>query len=172
MSDPVVLDRSQIVRATQIQHALQAKVRDNLRRSHASPRMTKREEELCIGGAHRQSPLNCRGPVLIGLKPRHGAEVLYPVGRIARTTSNPEPRPHVLNPELPGDHVSGIESPQSSRGRCDCTLIAFRRNTDIGMRSMRGHLRSPALAIPAVQTRRTPIHDHHRLGAALVAHGR
>lgn len=30
---------------------------------------------------------------------------------------------------------------------------------------------SPALRIPTIQTRRTPIHDHQRLGAALVAHG-
>src|SRR5690606_20246814 len=30
---------------------------------------------------------------------------------------------------------------------------------------------SPALAIPAIQTSRAPIHDHQRLGAALVAHG-
>src|SRR5688572_23626780 len=30
---------------------------------------------------------------------------------------------------------------------------------------------SPALAIPTIQTSSTPIHDHHRLRAALVAHG-
>ena len=30
---------------------------------------------------------------------------------------------------------------------------------------------SPALAIPAIQASRAPIHDHQRLGAALVAHG-
>src|SRR5690554_6829066 len=29
---------------------------------------------------------------------------------------------------------------------------------------------SPALAIPTIQTSRAPIHDHQRLGAALVAH--
>src|SRR5690606_14346954 len=31
---------------------------------------------------------------------------------------------------------------------------------------------SPALAIPTIQTSRTPIHDHQRLRAALVAHRR
>src|SRR5690606_33272737 len=31
---------------------------------------------------------------------------------------------------------------------------------------------SPALAIPTIQTSRAPIHDHQRLGAALVAHRR
>ena len=33
-------------------------------------------------------------------------------------------------------------------------------------------LASPALRIPTIQTSRAPIHQHQRLGAALVAHGR
>src|SRR5690606_735880 len=61
---------------------------------------------------------------------------------------------------------SSTSVPSPKRERAEIALLSPSSSCDHQMRTA-----SPALAIPTIQTSRAPVHDHQRLGAALVAHG-